>query len=645
MNYILVITEDASVSRSLKAVLREEFLMEEVKPCDAAAVVSARRPAVVFLDSLLTDMDSLEVLKSLLAGDPTLTVIKLVDSFNRIGREAINSGAFDILEKSYEPERMKHVLRKALEREELMQDKRKLQDRTPVLSAEQEISEDKSREDFFQNLFQTIAENFPDMEKIGMDVLKILKKKFYFNNIVLFLMQEKFFSPFVSLGIDETVVKKIKIPMSHSLITWFMNKNRILNIFSDKDIPFECFNFMNVLKSCIALPLKTVNGKLIGFLAAGNKFTGQGICISEISFLNIIADYLAAILDNAFLYREITFQKEYQEAIFQNIPTGIIGVDREGKIVICNLYAEELFGLKPGEVQGQDIEKTGSQIADFVRRTLDSGEIFTRAEIRYIPKNIILGISTNVIREAEGKTEGAVAIFQNLTAIKEMEAREKALEKNKYWTALASRLSHELKNPLVAIKTFAQMLPDHYDDEEFRTSFSDIVQSEVKKINGIIDKINRLADSMELKKERIDIVQLFRESINAVPESKNFEVEIEDKKPVFIEGDVLKLKEAVAYIFDFIREDAGAGGEIGIFFKDTGTGVEVNVTESGGRVDFQASDDFFMPFNNSVIGSPVSIGVMFAKKVIESHGGSLFFSPVPGGKQLTFIFPRGDNNG
>ena len=642
MNHILLITEDSSAAGSLRAILGSGFLVEECAPRLASSVISGRRPAAIFLDSCLGGVDSRELLKSLAAGDPALAVIKIVPSSGISGKEATQAGAFEVIEKPFDPERIKHIVNKALEREKIMRENRILKDGNPSVQDGHEIRGEALKEDFFEDLFQTVAENFPDIKKMGMDVLKILRKKFYFNNIALFLREEDRFMSAVSLGIDGKITGSIKVPADHPVIKWFTGKNRILNIAMETDIPYECFNFMGILNCRLAFPLKTINGKLIGFLAAGNKFTGQSVSISEMTFLNIIADYLATIMDNAFLYREITFQKDYQEAIFQNIPTGIIAVGRDGRILIFNAYAEEIFGLEAEEVKHENIEKAGSQVADFIRRTLGSGQGFTREEIRYIPRNIILGISTNVIRDAEGATEGAVAIFQNLTKIKEMEEKEKSLEKSRYWAALASRLSHELKNPLVAIKTFSQMLPTHYEDEEFRTSFSEVVQKEIEKINGIIDKINKLADSMELRMENIDIADLFRNVSAILEKSRDIKINIESKGGIFVSGDMLKLKEAIEYAFDFICEDTGKGGEARISFNDSEDNVEVTITENGSNIGVEKSEDFFMPFNPSV-KSPLSIGVMLAKKILESHGGSFLFNCVPGGKKLTFIIPRNNN--
>jgi light-regulated signal transduction histidine kinase (bacteriophytochrome) len=52
-----------------------------------------------------------------------------------------------------------------------------------------------------------------------------------------------------------------------------------------------------------------------------------------------------------------------------------------------------------------------------------------------------------------------------------------------------STLVHEVKNPLVAISTFAHLLPERYEDREFRGDFSRLMGMEVKRLNGVLDML------------------------------------------------------------------------------------------------------------------------------------------------------------
>jgi signal transduction histidine kinase len=54
---------------------------------------------------------------------------------------------------------------------------------------------------------------------------------------------------------------------------------------------------------------------------------------------------------------------------------------------------------------------------------------------------------------------------------------------------LAAGMAHEIKNPLVCLKTFAQLLPDRYDDPDFRSTFIPLLGTEVERINTIVSEL------------------------------------------------------------------------------------------------------------------------------------------------------------
>ena len=103
---------------------------------------------------------------------------------------------------------------------------------------------------------------------------------------------------------------------------------------------------------------------------------------------------------------------------------------------------------------------------------------------------------------------------------------------------LTAALAHELRNPLVAIKTFTQLLPERFDDEEFRNHFLHIVSGEVDRISSLVNEllefarpsdrkiqtedINTILDSIILlvstgtKKKHINIVKYFSSNLPSI---------------------------------------------------------------------------------------------------------------------------------
>lgn len=84
-------------------------------------------------------------------------------------------------------------------------------------------------------------------------------------------------------------------------------------------------------------------------------------------------------------------------------------------------------------------------------------------------------------------------------------------EKENLFDATLSSLAHEIKNPLVAISTFASLLPEKYDDPEFRYQFSKIVNLDVLRINELLENLLEFAQLPPPRLQENFLNQLVRE--------------------------------------------------------------------------------------------------------------------------------------
>ena len=69
-------------------------------------------------------------------------------------------------------------------------------------------------------------------------------------------------------------------------------------------------------------------------------------------------------------------------------------------------------------------------------------------------------------------------------------------------------LVHDVRNPLVSIRTFSELLPEHYDDPEFRDHFSELVGRDVNRIDEAVTRLHEIIDLTELKSAPVDIAHL-----------------------------------------------------------------------------------------------------------------------------------------
>ncbi len=102
---------------------------------------------------------------------------------------------------------------------------------------------------------------------------------------------------------------------------------------------------MELLESEICIPLFS-DGDLLGFLSLGKKITGEDFTPSELRFLYMMSNYTALAIQNSCLYKEIIQHREHLSDIMRNISSGVLTIDKEGKITSINKSAKDILGIE-----------------------------------------------------------------------------------------------------------------------------------------------------------------------------------------------------------------------------------------------------------------------------------------------------------
>jgi signal transduction histidine kinase len=79
---------------------------------------------------------------------------------------------------------------------------------------------------------------------------------------------------------------------------------------------------------------------------------------------------------------------------------------------------------------------------------------------------------------------------------------------------LVASLSHEVRNPLATIRTFAGLIPERFDDPEFRSRFAELVSRDVDRIDALVDQLGRLSDLQSPKREVVDVAALLEQLLD-----------------------------------------------------------------------------------------------------------------------------------
>jgi two-component system sensor histidine kinase PilS (NtrC family) len=205
--------------------------------------------------------------------------------------------------------------------------------------------------------------------------------------------------------------------------------------------------------------------------------------------------------------------RAFHENVVDSMSSGLLIIDLSGRVVSSNHAAERILLLSPVLRQGWLAQDLFSfiNIDEIVQRvgTLDHG--LNRAEGLYERRDgtkIILGVSYSPLRDEKGMVHGLILNFQDITAIRAMEAEIKRGEQLVTVGRLSAAIAHEIRNPLASISGSIQLLRSELVLDESNQRLMDIVAREIERLNTIITDFLAYARPRPLQYAEVDLHKL-----------------------------------------------------------------------------------------------------------------------------------------
>ncbi|MEY2496905.1 MAG: two-component system, NtrC family, sensor histidine kinase AtoS [Verrucomicrobiota bacterium] len=401
----------------------------------------------------------------------------------------------------------------------------------------------------------------------------------------------------------------------------------------------------------VIVPLHA-RGRIIGWLFFGHRVTGQRFDYHDLEGLMLLAEHVSTVLENALLYEEVALQKTLAETLLKAIPPGIIATDEEANVRWFNPTAEKILGVEAADALNHPIEAVGSRLAAFVRETLEAKENLPARQ--WIDPNTRRSLSVETRRLVDQKIPlGAVAVVHDLTAEVTLRQKQDLMDRAAFWTDLAASMSHEIRNPLVAIKTFAQLLPERFDDADFRKDFNEIVVQEIDRLDKIITQINNFAHPSELIMKPLDVRSPVKKAIELARErvAKNgfsIDATMPNDLPKVL-GDETALTEVFAHLVANAAEATLGQNKPRITLAvkpiregEHASGVVVTVQDNGKGIAPELQEKVFSPFCTTKARG-MGLGLPIVKRTVFDHNGRVDIDSNPQGTSVSVMLPASPN--
>jgi len=319
----------------------------------------------------------------------------------------------------------------------------------------------------------------------------------------------------------------------------------------------------------------------------------------------------------------------YKQTILSNIDTGVVSIDRLGRITTINPSALASLGVREKDVLGKRYDEAFGFIElEPIRRLfrrLEQGQGRAEEEIALNVRGRILTLRMRVstLRDSAGTPIGSVITFDDLTEL----IRAKKAET---WQDVARRIAHEFKNPLTPIKLSAERLRKKHSEgaADFDTVFDECSRTIVQEADGLRKLVDEFANFARMPSSN-PVPQPLAPVIESAAQlyataHKNIAIvkEIAPGMP-----DVIIDNEQMKRVFINLFENAVAAmsgkGRIWVATRMTSGGMaQIEVADEGPGITAEDIPRLFEPdFSRKKKKS--GLGLAIVLRIIKDHGGTI----------------------
>ena len=390
----------------------------------------------------------------------------------------------------------------------------------------------------------------------------------------------------------------------------------------------EALDEMTQLNADVVAPLLE-GGRLFGLIVAGPKRSGSPYFSDDADLLQTLAHQSAVAIRNAQTHQRVLQMNEELQKTLATIESGVIAVGARGRVNVFNKAAELLTGRSADTLRGRGVGELPPVLGRLIEPALAEGQSCSQVEIA-LPDQagqlIPLMCTITPLRSPHGALAGAVAVFTDLTRLKELEWERRRAERLASLEAIASGMVHEIRNPLVSIKTFAQMLPSRFDDPKYRQDFTRVVGREINRMDELLDRFRILSMASRQPMDPVDIMVPLEDTLSLVqPQLEARGVALRrvtrgPHRPVL--GNSSQLEQLFLNLCLNALEAMDSGGELTIRVADLSLGggstLMVEVSDTGCGIPDGMTEQIFNPFvTTKPRGS--GLGLAICRAIADAH--------------------------
>ena len=310
-------------------------------------------------------------------------------------------------------------------------------------------------------------------------------------------------------------------------------------------------------------------------------------------------------------------------AIVEEVATGVVALDGDGRVTLANPRAEALLGARLALNQplpSGDDDPSASALREWVEGCLRDGLLEATTELSIQDRRVRVR-ARRISRS--GASGGMVLAFEDVTD-------ELRMERVLAWGEMAQQVAHEVKNPLTPIKLGVQHIRRAWRDgtegyDEILDRNVEAILLEIERLASIASSFSRYAaptPAGETPLERVDVRQVVGEILDlysAGDGGVTFSAELPEELPS-IRARAGELKEVLVNLLENARAALVDSGSVRIDGEVTPETLRLRVHDDGSGISEEALHRIFEP-HFSTRSTGTGLGLAIVRRIVESWGG------------------------
>jgi len=331
-------------------------------------------------------------------------------------------------------------------------------------------------------------------------------------------------------------------------------------------------------------------------------------------------------------------------ALIMSLSDGLIYTDTDGAIEIINPRAEAILQVSRKAALDTNIFSSGASVRMKKLSLMISKDSLLERETVTFSENLVAEVSTVLIKNERDEIVGRIIVLHDIS-------KERALDNLK--VEFISVAAHQMRTPLAAIKWAFELLLAS-DEEKLAPELKKIVENGFESTNRILAIVNNFLDVDAIESVGVDYVFAPVNLAKVVEEVfVGFEIVAREKSIELIfenQGEALPFIQAdqkqIAIVFQNLIENGlkytMKQGAVRVKVEPRGSDVLVSITDQGIGIPSAEQRGIFNKFFRAENAKKVEtdgngLGLYTTKRIVEKHGGSIWFESKEG-EGTTFYF-------